>query len=318
MMRWCQLCGGEYVAGVLECVDCAVPLGDHRPLTLEELVGRDGERIEYEFEELAPIKRLALDEQFLEEGIGHAWDGTALVVRPEDEEAADELIDRFDEEDFLEADVPQLSYEVADLTDAQRAELVDLLTTAQIEFAWDEHGELVVLEHDEERVDAFLDAVTGEGASAAEGATLGDATATAARGTGNEADDEGTGGDDLDRDPNAIDDDEDDRDSDSDSAAVAARLYDDEEEDAPELLGRIFVAADRLLHDPNDHRGVLDCLEYVARVRRLALPFGFNPPVWADLVAQCSGLAVAIEDNAEDEDIIEQATLVRNLLHPYI
>src|SRR4051812_45995451 len=50
--RWCVLCGAEYVAGVLECADCLVPLSDRQPLRLEELGGDDDEQVEYDFEEL--------------------------------------------------------------------------------------------------------------------------------------------------------------------------------------------------------------------------------------------------------------------------
>jgi hypothetical protein len=66
------LCGAEYVEGVLECADCLVPLSERRPLTLEELGNEDDEQVAYEFEELEPIQRVALDELFAGNGIAHA------------------------------------------------------------------------------------------------------------------------------------------------------------------------------------------------------------------------------------------------------
>src|SRR5690349_15005301 len=120
--RWCVLCGGEYVDGVLECADDLVPLADRRPLSLEELGGEDEEQIAYDFDELDPMQRVAIDELFWTNGVPHAWDGTSLVVRDEDEEEADRLIDEADREAFLESDVEQVSYDLSDWDDAKRAE----------------------------------------------------------------------------------------------------------------------------------------------------------------------------------------------------
>ena len=157
--RWCLLCGGEYVAGVLECADCLVPLSDRQPLRLEELGGEDDEQVAYEFDELEAIARLAIDELFWTNGIAHAWDGTSLVVRVDDEEEADRLIDEADRDAFLDSDAEQVSYDLADWNDERGAQLAELLASVGIEHAWDEHGELVILEEDEERVDALVDSI---------------------------------------------------------------------------------------------------------------------------------------------------------------
>ena len=157
--RWCLLCGAEYVAGVLECADCFVPLSDRQPLRIDELGGDEDEQVAYEFDELEPHARLVIDELFWSNGVPHAWDGTSLIVRPDDEEEADRLIDEADREAFLDSDADQVSYDLGDWGDAQRAQLTETLVAASIEHAWDEHGELVVLEDDEERVDAIIDAI---------------------------------------------------------------------------------------------------------------------------------------------------------------
>ena len=73
MTKWCLLCGGEYVAGALECADCLVPLSERRPLSIDEVVGSDDESIAYDFDELEPIQRLAIDERFSEAGISVAF-----------------------------------------------------------------------------------------------------------------------------------------------------------------------------------------------------------------------------------------------------
>ena len=157
--RWCLLCGAEYVGGVLECADCLVPLSDRRPLTIDELVGEDDESIAYDFDELEPIQRLTIDEAFAEAGIAHAWDGTSLVVREEDEEAADRIIDEADRDAVLDSDAEQVVYELEDWDDARREELVAALDAATIEHAFDSESNLVVFEDDEARVDAIVDAI---------------------------------------------------------------------------------------------------------------------------------------------------------------
>jgi len=159
MTKWCVLCGGEYVAGVLECADCLVPLSDRQPLSLEELGGDDDEQVEYDFEELEPLGRLAIDELFWSNGIAHAWADGSLVVRAEDEAEADRIIDAADRDAFLDSDAEQVSYDLADWNDERRAQLAELLSSVDIEHAWDEHGELVILEEDEERVDAIVDSI---------------------------------------------------------------------------------------------------------------------------------------------------------------
>src|SRR5438045_41685 len=149
--RWCLLCGAEYVAGVLECADCFVPLSDRQPLRIDELGGDEDEQVAYEFDELEPHARLVIDELFWANGIAHAWDNTSLIVRPEDESEADRLIDEADREAFLDSDAEQVSYDLGDWDDVRRGQLAAALAGASIEDAWAEHGELVVLEDDAER-----------------------------------------------------------------------------------------------------------------------------------------------------------------------
>ena len=157
--RWCLLCGAEYVGGVLECADCLVPLSDRRPLSIDELVGPEDESIAYDFDELEPMQRLTIDERFAEAGVAHAWDDTSLVIREEDEEAADRIIDEADNDAVLDSDAEQVVYELDDWDDARREELVAALDAASIDHAFDVESNLVVFEHDEERVDAIVDAI---------------------------------------------------------------------------------------------------------------------------------------------------------------
>ena len=271
--RWCLLCGAEYVAGVLECADCFVPLSDRQPLRIDELGGDEDEQVAYEFDELEAHARLVIDELFWSNGVAHAWDGTSLIVRPEDEEEADRLIDEADRDAFLDSDAEQVSYDLGDWDDARRGQLTEVLVASSIEHAWDEHGELVVLEDDEERVDAIVDAIEFP-----DGLEVDEAKEEAAE-----------------------------------EVLAADGL------DPQDVLSELFVSADRLMHDPLDHEGVLSLVDGARLAETLPLPYGFAPPVWNDLVTQAQNLRAALEkDDVDDEAIIEQATKLRATLRNYV
>jgi hypothetical protein len=196
-----------------------------------------------------------------------------LVVRAEDEQEADRIIDAADRDAFLESDAEQVSYDVGDWDDERRAHLTETLTLANIEHAWDEHGELVILEQDEGRVDAIVDAIEFP----------------------NE---------------NAVDDDEE---------IAAEEALADEGLDPQDVLSELFVSADRLMHDPLDHEGVLSLVDAARLAETLPLPYGFAPTVWNDLVAQARGLRSSLEGgDADDAKIIDQATSLRSTLRNYV
>jgi hypothetical protein len=272
MSKWCLLCGGEYVPGALECADCLVPLSDRRPLSLEELGSDDEEQVAYDFDELEPIQRLHIDEVFWANGIAHAWEAASLIVRAEDETRADDLIDEADRDAFLTSEVEQVSYELDDWTDAQRDQLASALAQSTIEHAWDENGDLVVLEHDEERVDVLIDAIE-------EGRGLADVS---------------DGDDDID-------------------AGMVDGVG------AQDVLSELFVAADRLMHDPLDHEGVLSLVDATRMADALPLPYGFAPAVWDDLLRQVRGLKQLLERNdVDDDEVMERATELRTMLRQWV
>jgi hypothetical protein len=92
-------------------------------------------------------------------GIAHVWQGTVVTVREEDEAAVDDLVD-----DVLAAARPALDpsaaklvYEVSTWPVSLQTELVDALTASDVAYEWDEQGDLVVREDDEELVARVLD-----------------------------------------------------------------------------------------------------------------------------------------------------------------
>jgi hypothetical protein len=195
-----------------------------------------------------------------------------LVVREEDEAEADQLIDEADRDAFLESEAEQVSYDLSDWDDQRRGELAQALESASIEHAWDEHGELVVLDADEERVDAIIDALEY---------------------------------------PDQLEVDDEDE-------IEAEEALAEEGVDPQDVLSELFVAADRLMHDPLDHEGVLSLVDAARMAESLPLPYGFAPAVWNDLLLQVKRLRTSLEGEVDDESVIEQATALRSSLRNFV
>ncbi|MHB1139913.1 MAG: hypothetical protein ACYC2O_13240, partial [Microthrixaceae bacterium] len=91
--------------------------------------------------------------------IPHAWQGTTVTVREEDEDRVDDLVDDVlaSARPALDPRVPKLVYEVSLWPVALQTELVDQLTAADVPYEWDERGDLVVRESDEAEVEGVLE-----------------------------------------------------------------------------------------------------------------------------------------------------------------
>ena len=124
-------------------------------------VEADDDEIVYELDDWSGESRLLADGLLENAGIARVWQGGTLVVRAEDEDAVDEIVDNVDAmaTPALDADAPKIAYEVADWTDAQRTGLAHRLGDAGIPYEWDEQGDLLVLEEDEARVEELFDAI---------------------------------------------------------------------------------------------------------------------------------------------------------------
>jgi hypothetical protein len=90
---------------------------------------------------------------------------------------------------------------------------------------------------------------------------------------------------------------------------------------AVEALGSLFVAADRLVHDPSDTEGTLQAVDAARAMDGMSTPFGFGPPVWTGLVEQAGALRALLETEEElvdDEAVQQAATDLRAALRPYV
>lgn len=143
---------------------------DDEELDEEELDDEDGpvavatelgDHVDYEIDGWSGQSRALLDSMLTTEEIDHIWQGTTLSVRVEDEDAVDALIDVVTQTatQGLDPDRTRVAYETGAWSAALQTSLADALTIAEIPFEWDERGDLVIYEEDEDRVEEILDAM---------------------------------------------------------------------------------------------------------------------------------------------------------------
>jgi hypothetical protein len=245
------------VAGVVECVECAVPLIDEVPTAVDDVGDPDEKQVVYELGEASNDERIELDRALRQAGIVHAWDAGALVVREADESRADAIVEESGDE---------VAYELDDWTDDQRAQLVDRLAAAGVAHEWDEDGALVVGDADADHVESIIDGIEFPDQLAPD-------------------DGANAGGDGL---------------------------------AASDALSELFVASDRLMHDPEDHEGVLSLVDAARMADSLAVPYGFAPAVWRGLVDSANELRGMLEGDADDEAVRQAAESLRHQLRPWV
>ena len=95
-----------------------------------------------------------------------------------------------------------------------------------------------------------------------------------------------------------------------------------EADDGPagaELLGEVFVAADRLQHDPGDHEGTVSMLDLGHAADGAEPPYGLGSKEWDHLRGRVTALCSQLRTPTVDEDaVIEAARDLRSALRPYV
>lgn len=85
------------------------------------------------------------------------------------------------------------------------------------------------------------------------------------------------------------------------------------------LLGDIFVAADRLQRDPEEHDAVAALLTLADAADEASVPYGLSDEVWKHLHERVEALAELLEaDTIDIEAAMEAATELRTSLRPYV
>jgi hypothetical protein len=88
--------------------------------------------------------------------------------------------------------------------------------------------------------------------------------------------------------------------------------------DGPEVMGELFVAADRLVHDPADHEGTLSLIDGI-RMASTNPPYGMDKVWWDGVLGHADQLVVLLDAPEPDQDaVIGEATSLRDALRPYV
>jgi hypothetical protein len=73
------------------------------------------------------------------------------------------------------------------------------------------------------------------------------------------------------------------------------------------------------MHDADDAEGVLAMVDAAGRAESLTLPYGFSPPMWADILQQAGAIKGLLEnDEPDDQVIMDQARTLREVLRQYV
>jgi hypothetical protein len=94
---------------------------------------------------------------------------------------------------------------------------------------------------------------------------------------------------------------------------------DDDGDAGANLLGDIFVAADRLQHDPEEHEAVAQLLTLADLADESTAPYGLSDEEWKHLHEKVEALADLLEaDTIDIEAATEAAKDLRSVLRPYV
>jgi hypothetical protein len=93
----------------------------------------------------------------------------------------------------------------------------------------------------------------------------------------------------------------------------------DEGEPGAEMLGELFVAADRLQHDAEDHEGTVRLLDLAQVAEKGEAPYGLPAREWEHLRERVTALAELLrEDKLDSDAVLAAAGDLRTSLRPYV
>jgi hypothetical protein len=89
-------------------------------------------------------------------------------------------------------------------------------------------------------------------------------------------------------------------------------------EEAQSAMGDLFVAADRLQHDPADAIVAADVLEAATTIAACLPPYGIERPVWRQIQALAATLLADLEETVDEETVAADARGVREYLRDLV
>lgn len=94
---------------------------------------------------------------------------------------------------------------------------------------------------------------------------------------------------------------------------------DDDGDAGATLLGDLYIAADRLQHDPEEHEAVASLLTLADTADDATAPYGLSDEEWKHLHEKVDALAQLLEaEKIEIEESMAAARELRNSIRPYV
>lgn len=86
-----------------------------------------------------------------------------------------------------------------------------------------------------------------------------------------------------------------------------------------DVMGALFIGADRLVHDPADRAAVSSLREAIEQAAAAPAPYGMDRLWWDGVQAQAVELVAIVEGySPDDEAIAARASTLRDALRPYV
>ncbi len=89
-------------------------------------------------------------------------------------------------------------------------------------------------------------------------------------------------------------------------------------EEAQTAMGDLFVAADRLQHEPADPRMAADAMGAATTVASCEPPYGIERPVWKQIQGLATQLATSLEEAADEDTVADDARALREYLRDLV
>ncbi len=250
--------------------------------------GEAGEWLAYELHEWSLESRVMLQQLLTVDKVVHSWQGTTLMVHESLEEKVDSLVDEVEETERAKEAISRpigpedslTAFELAEWSEALRAELVERLVQARVPHILDMEGDanegdadqetepvevcdLLVREADEDRVELVIDDLLAR--------------------------------------------------------EEEAQFEELDGLEVNELLSALFVACDRLRRDPGDLDGMRGVVTNARRIAGVRTPFGFSAPSWRTLRNSVGELLDLVESEDTDrDDLREQAHRMSDTLRTLV
>ena len=237
--------------------------------------GEAGEWLAYELHEWSLESRVMLQQLLTVDKVVHSWQGTTLMVHESLEEKVDSLVDEVEETERAKEATSRpigpedslTAFELAEWSEALRAELVERLVQARVPHILDTEGDateadadqetepgevcdLLVREADEDRVELVIDDLLAR--------------------------------------------------------EEEAQFEELDGLEVNELLSALFVACDRLRRDPGDLDGLRGVVTNARRIAGVRTPFGFSAPNWRTLRNTVGELLDLVESEDTDRDDLRE------------